>query len=78
MSFPDGYKPPNIKEYNGKADPHDHLDHFNDLMELHIVSDHDKCRVFNTTLRNGVKKWFKSLIPSSVTNWQQLSIAFLR
>ena len=37
--LPEGFKLPNIKAYEGKADPRDHLDHFNDLMELHIVSD---------------------------------------
>ena len=37
--LPEGFKLPNIKAYKGKSDPQDYLDHFNDLMELHMVSD---------------------------------------
>ena len=42
----EGFKLPNIKAYEGKADPQDHLDHFNDLMELDMMSDNAKYRVF--------------------------------
>ena len=54
--LPEGCKLPNINLYEGKADPQDHLDHFNDLMESHMVSDLAKCRVFAITLSNGAKK----------------------
>ena len=40
----EGFKLSNIKVYEGKIDPEDHLDHFNDLMEFHIVPDLTKCR----------------------------------
>ena len=32
------FKLPAIKAYEGKSNPQDHLNHFNDLMELHLVS----------------------------------------
>ena len=54
--LPEGVKLPNIKAYEGKANPQDHLDHFNDLMELHMVSKNVKCRGFTITLSNGAKK----------------------
>ena len=54
--LPEGFKLLNIKVYKGKVDLQDHLDHFNDLMELHMVSDLAKCRVFVVTLSNGAKK----------------------
>ena len=41
--LPEGFRLSNIKAYERKAYPQDHLDHFNDLMELHIVSDQAKC-----------------------------------
>ena len=41
--LPEGFKLPNIKAYEGKDNPQDYLDHFNDLMELHMVSDLEKC-----------------------------------
>ena len=51
--FPEGFKLPNIKAYEGKADPQDH---FNDLIELHMVIDLAKCKVFAITLSNEAKK----------------------
>ena len=38
IPLPEGFKLPNIKAYEGEVDPQDHLDHFNDLMELCMVS----------------------------------------
>ena len=46
----EGFKLPAIKVYDRKSDPQDHLAHFNDLMELHLVSELTKCRVFVVTL----------------------------
>ena len=34
----EGFKLSTIKAYEGKSNPQDHLDHFNDLMELHFIS----------------------------------------
>ena len=65
----EGFKVPTIKAYKGKSDPQNHLDHFNDLMELHLVSAMAKCKVFTIiTLNNGAKKWLKSMTPT--TSWQ--------
>ena len=44
--LPEGFKFLAIKVYEGKSDPQDHLDHFNDLMELHLVFELAKWRVF--------------------------------
>ena len=54
--LPEGFELPTIKAYDGKSDPQDHLDHFNDLMELHLVSELAKCRVFVVTLTGRAKK----------------------
>ena len=35
--LPKGFQLPNIKTYDGKIDPQDHIDHLNDVMELHPV-----------------------------------------
>ena len=71
--LPKGFKLPAIKAYDGKSNPQDHLDHFNDLMELHLVLELAKCRVFAVTLTGGAKKWFRSIPIRLVTSWQQLS-----
>ena len=53
--LPEGFILPVIKAYEGKS-PQDHLNHFNDFMELHFVSKLAKCRVFTVTLIAGAKK----------------------
>ena len=47
-------------------------------MELHLVSELAKSRVFAITLTVGAKKWFRSIPAGSVSNWQQLSTSFLQ
>ena len=64
----EGFKHPTIKSYKGKSDPQDHLDHFNDLMELHLVSELAKCRVFTVTLTVGAKKWFKAIPAGTISS----------
>ena len=68
--LPEGFKLPTIKAYEGKLDPQDHLEHFNDLMELHLVSEMAKFRVFVVTLMNGAKIWLKTIASRSITSWQ--------
>ena len=74
---PKGFKLPTIKAYKTKSDPQDHLDHFNDFIELHLVSEMAKCRVFTITLTSGTKKWLRAILSRSVASWQQLSTSFL-
>ena len=42
----EGFKLPAIKAYDGKSNPQYHLDHFNDLMELHLVLELAKMQSF--------------------------------
>ena len=65
----EGLKLLTIKAYKGKSNPQDYLDHFNDLMELHLVSEIAKCRVFVATLVGGTKEWLKATPTGSITNW---------
>ena len=62
----EGFKLPKIKAYEEEVDPQDYFDHFNDLMELQMVSDLTTCRVFTVTLSNNAKTWLRSLKPSSI------------
>ena len=65
--LPTGFKLPTMTPYEGKIDPQEHLDHFNDFMELHQVSDLMKCRCFAVTLTKGAKKWFRTLKLGSIS-----------
>ena len=66
--LPERFKLSAIKVYARKSDPQDHLDHFNDLMELHLVSELAKCKLFVVTLTGDAKKWFRSILARLVTN----------
>ena len=48
--LPEGFKLLVIKAYDRKSDPQDHLDHFNNFMELHLILELAKCRFFAVTL----------------------------
>ena len=47
-------------------------------MELHLVSEMAKCRVFAVTLIGGAKKWLRVIPARSISSWQQLSTSFLQ
>lgn len=61
-----GFKLPT---YEGKTNPQKHLDYFNDLTELHRVSDLAKYRYFVVTLTKCAKKGFRSLEPRLYSPW---------
>ena len=47
-------------------------------MELHLISEMPKCKVFPVTLIGGAKKWFRSILTKMISSWQQLSTSFLQ
>ena len=69
---------PTITPYEGKTDPQEHVDNFNDQMDLLLVPEPARCRAFAVTLTKIAKKWFRKLEPDSITSWLQLSMAFVR
>ena len=46
-------------------------------MELHGYQDHVRCRAFAITLKGPALAWFNRLLPSSITSFRELSIAFV-
>ena len=74
----EGFKLLAIKVYERTYDPQDHLKNFNDLMELHLVSEMAKCRVFVVTLTGSAKKWLRAILVGSISSWKQLSTSFLQ
>ena len=66
--IPEGFKLPTMKSYEGKSNPQDHLDHFNNLIELHLVSEMAKYKVFIVTLTGGAKKWLKVVPVRSISS----------
>ena len=69
---------PTMTTYEGKTDPQDHLNAFNDQMDLFEVSSQAWCRCFAVTLTTTAKKWFRQIEPETVASWTQLSRLFMR
>ncbi|KAL0289074.1 UNVERIFIED_CONTAM: hypothetical protein Sangu_2630300 [Sesamum angustifolium] len=72
-----GIKIPNLSEYNGVGDPHDHLDEFLVKVDLLNISDATYCKLFRSTLSRKVMALFNQLPPRMVEAFQQLSQRFL-
>ena len=70
-------KPPHLKEYDGVADPVDHIDGFEAMLHYHNVRGPIKFRLFPTTLRKAAMDWYKGLTPGSITSWRNLKNQFI-
>ena len=76
--LPTGFRMPTMTTYKGKTDPQDHLDAFNDQMDLLQVLTQAQCRCFAVTLTTTTKKWFRQIEPETIASWTQLSGLFMR
>lgn len=70
-------KKPDMKLYDGSADPIDHIELYEGLMELSIVGDKMKCRAFSVTLKGQARSWYRQLKPQSIESWRQLRKIFI-
>ena len=73
-----GFRMPTMTTYEGRTDPQDHLNAFNDQMDLLQVSSRTRCLYFVVTLTVTAKKWFKKIEPETVASSTQLSGLFMR
>ena len=67
--LPMGFRMPTMTTYERKTDPQDHLDMFNDQMDLLQVSSRAQCRCFVVTLMAIAKKWFRQIELETVAYW---------
>ena len=74
--FPDGFKPMNIKSYDGTTDPtvwikdfllHIHMDHGDDLHAIKYLP---------LKLKGPARYWLNSLPENSIGSWEDLEDAF--
>ena len=63
--------------YEGKTDPLDNLDAFNDQMDLLQVTLLAPCRCFAVTLSGTTKKWIRQIELETITSRGQLSAMFM-
>ena len=63
--------------YEGKTDPLDHVDAFNDQMDLLQVTTLARCMCLAVTLSGTAKKWICQVEPETIVSWWQLSTMFM-
>ncbi|MCI56163.1 hypothetical protein A2U01_0077414 [Trifolium medium] len=77
--IPSGFeKPPPLGTYDGQADPDDHADNINTILNFRRVSGAIRCRLFPTTLSKTAMAWYQRLAPQSVSSWKDLAEQFCR
>ena len=63
--------------YKGKTDPQEHLDAFNDQMDLLQVTILTRRICFAATLLGTAKKWIHQIELETIISWGQLSLMFM-
>ena len=77
FSLPAKFRMPQIEAFDGTKDPVDHLNTYKNQMELHGYQDPVRCRAFAITLKGLTLAWFNRLLPSPISSFRELSIAFI-
>ncbi|XP_019432723.1 PREDICTED: uncharacterized protein LOC109339687 [Lupinus angustifolius] len=70
------HRPTNMDQYDGTADPQDHLDAFEASMLFHGASNPIMSRAFPLTLKIAALQWFTRLAPNSTNTWETLASVF--
>ena len=63
--------------YDGISDPFDHIMHYKQVMTLDIGNDALLCKVFPASLHDQTLSWFHRLPKNSMSNFRDLSEAFM-
>ncbi|KAL0455792.1 UNVERIFIED_CONTAM: hypothetical protein Slati_0918400 [Sesamum latifolium] len=75
--LPLNYRTLAITEYDGAADPMEHLSRFENVALLHRYTDGIKCRVFITTFAGAAQQWFNQLPLGAIGSFQEFRSLFL-
>ncbi|XP_025685712.1 uncharacterized protein [Arachis hypogaea] len=77
VQLPKHFDKPTDMRYDGMQDPLEHLTAFEARMNLEGVGDEVRCRAFPVTLAGPAIRWFNNLPQASVTQFSDISHAFL-
>ena len=75
--FPEDFKMPTIKQYEGLTDPISHFESYRTWMNVHKVTPNTKCQAFELTLSGIALAWFRGLKPRSIASFDQLRTEFV-
>ncbi|XP_075507589.1 uncharacterized protein LOC142544426 [Primulina tabacum] len=74
--LPGNFKSAKIKDYDGNADPEEHLARFENMAMLHYYTYRIKCKVFLTTLVDSAQRWFEGLAPQNISSFKDFQKVF--
>ena len=77
FSLPTKFRMPQIEMFEGTKDPVDHLNTYKNQMELHGYQGPVRCKAFAITLKGPALTRFNRLLPSLISTFRVLSIAFV-
>ena len=76
VKLPRWFTQPMFTMYNGRTDPVEHVNHFNQRMVVHSRNKALMCKLFQSSLGPVAMRWFDGLEEGSINSFQQLTKAF--
>ena len=74
--LPRQFTQPTFTMYNGRIDPVEHVNHFNQKMAVHSKNEPLMCKVFPSSLGLVAVRWFDGLRAVSIDSFKKLTQAF--
>ncbi|VFQ69588.1 unnamed protein product [Cuscuta campestris] len=75
--YPQGFKMPFVKRYDGESDTQEHINSYVQVMIAVDASDALMCRSFLQTVDSKVADWVNHIPAGSVRTWDELGLRFL-
>ncbi|XP_075504505.1 uncharacterized protein LOC142541947 [Primulina tabacum] len=75
--LPGNFKSAKIKDYDGNADPEEHLARLGNMAMLHCYANRIKCKMFLTTMVDSAQRWFERLASKSIHFFEDFQKVFL-
>ncbi|VFQ63992.1 unnamed protein product [Cuscuta campestris] len=75
--YPQGFKMPFVKRYDGESDPQEHINSYVQVMIAVDASDALMCRCFLQTVDSKVVDWVNHIPAGSIRTWDELGLRFL-
>ena len=77
MKMPNGYKLPKFLQFDGKANPKQHIAHFVETCENAGTQRDLLMKQFVRSLKGNAFDWYTDLETKSINTWEQLQREFL-
>ena len=76
MSLPQLFHQQSFSLYNGRTDPVEHVNHFNQKMAIHSKDEALMCKIFPSSLGPMAMRWFNGLKTNSIDSFKKLTQSF--